>query len=98
LADDAMPPRRGHPLGATGFHGITARPYGTFAAYIFAVGQRVWIGTFCIADEAARTYDATAWTFGRIRSELNFLDVESLEEVNFLAPPPDSNVRVSTRP
>jgi hypothetical protein len=37
---DVHPPTT---LGATGFHGVTARPYGTFTAYIFADSQRVWI-------------------------------------------------------
>jgi hypothetical protein len=93
-----MTPCWGHSLGATGFRGINARPYDTFAAYIFAAGQWVWIGMFHTADKAAHTYDATAWRFGRIRSELNFRDVESLEEVKFLVPPPDSDVRGSARP
>jgi hypothetical protein len=39
-------------------------------------------------DEAARAYDAVAWRFGRIWSEINFPDVESLEEAKFLVPPP----------
>jgi hypothetical protein len=75
-ADDAMPPRRGHPVGTTGFHIITARMYGTFASYIMTTSQLVWIGTFCTTEEAARAYDATTWRFGRAWSELNFPDVE----------------------
>jgi hypothetical protein len=33
-------------------------------------------------------YDAAAWRFCRPRRDMNFLDVESLEEAEFLAPPP----------
>jgi hypothetical protein len=33
-------------------------------------------------------YDAAAWHFRRPRRDLNFPDVESLEEADFLEPPP----------
>jgi hypothetical protein len=35
---DTMPPCRGHPVGATGYRGVTARVYDTYVAYITAVG------------------------------------------------------------
>jgi hypothetical protein len=62
-----------------GYHGVTAPMYDTYAAYITTAGQCMWIGTFYTADEAARTYDATAWRFGRAQSKLKFCDVESTE-------------------
>jgi hypothetical protein len=37
-----------------GVPGVTACVYGTYAAYIFAAGKRMWISTFRIANEAAR--------------------------------------------
>jgi hypothetical protein len=79
---DTIPPRRGYPLGSTGF-ATSPRPYGTFAA-----GQRIWIGTFYTPDEAARAYNAVVWRFDCIRSELNFPKVESAEKAQFLALPP----------
>jgi hypothetical protein len=33
-------------------------------------------------------YDAATWRFRRQRRDMNFPDVESLEEAEFLAPPP----------
>jgi hypothetical protein len=35
---------------------------------------------------AVHAYDAAAWRFRRPRRDLNFQDVESLEETEFLAP------------
>jgi hypothetical protein len=49
LADDAMPP-----CPSTGFPGVTACVYGTYAAYIFAARKHMWISTFRTANEAAR--------------------------------------------
>jgi hypothetical protein len=83
-----MPPRRGASLGSTVFHGVTARPYRTFATSITAAGQSIWIGPFCTPNEAAHGFDAAAWRLGRGRSELNFPEVESAVEAQFLAPPP----------
>ena len=50
-------------------------------------GQCWYMGTFDTAELAARAFDATAWRFGRPRAELNFPDVESRVEAEFLAPP-----------
>jgi hypothetical protein len=83
-----MPPCCGAPLSSTGFRGITTRPYRNFAASITAVSQRIWIDMFRTLDKAMRTYDAAAWRFGHGRCELNFPEVESAEELRFLAPPP----------
>ena len=48
-------------------------------------GQRWYMGTFDTTEIAARAFDAAAWRFGRPCAELNFLDVESREEAEFLA-------------
>jgi hypothetical protein len=37
---------------------------------------------------AARAYDMAAWRFRHSRRDMNFPDVESLEEAEFLVPPP----------
>jgi hypothetical protein len=69
--------------------------YETYVAYITAVGQHVWIGTFRTTEEATRAYNTAAWRFGRTRSKLNFPDVKSAEEAQSSAPPPDHVVRGS---
>jgi hypothetical protein len=56
---------------------------------MMAVRQCEWSGTFRTTEEAARAYDTIAWRFDRTWSELNFPDVESVEEVKFLVPPTD---------
>jgi hypothetical protein len=40
-------------------------------------------------EEAARAYDAAAWRVGRSRCEMNFPEMESLVEAEFLAPQPE---------
>ncbi|KAK1685998.1 hypothetical protein QYE76_046846 [Lolium multiflorum] len=79
-----MPPRR---RGASGFRGVRVRPSGRFTAEIRAGGFRLTLGTYNTPEEAARAYDA-AWRFRRPGHDMNFPDVESLEEAEFLAPPP----------
>ncbi|XP_051201980.1 AP2/ERF and B3 domain-containing transcription factor ARF14-like [Lolium perenne] len=80
-----MPPRR---RGSSGFRGARARPKGTFYMEIRAVGFRVTLGTFTMPELATRAYEAAAWRFRRPRRDLNFQDVESLEEAEFLVPAP----------
>ncbi|KAK1627871.1 hypothetical protein QYE76_002186 [Lolium multiflorum] len=80
-----MPPRR---RGASGFRGVRVRPSGRFTAEIRAGGFRLTLGTYNTPEEAARAYDAVAWRFRRPGHDMNFPDVESLEEAEFLAPPP----------
>jgi hypothetical protein len=42
-------------------------------------------------------YNAAAWRFGRTRSKLNFHDIESAEEAQFLVPPPLIDTREERR-
>ncbi|KAK1669998.1 hypothetical protein QYE76_058157 [Lolium multiflorum] len=76
-----MPPRR---RGASGFRGVRVRPSGRFYAEIRVGGFHL----NNMPELAARAYDAAAWRFRRPRRDMNFPDVESLEEAEFLAPPP----------
>ncbi|KAK1692034.1 hypothetical protein QYE76_008731 [Lolium multiflorum] len=80
-----MPPRR---RGSSGFRGVRARPNGRFYAEMRAGGFRLTLGTYNTPELAARAYDAAAWRFRRPRCDMNFPDVESLEEAEFLAPTP----------
>jgi hypothetical protein len=80
-----MPPRR---RGSSGFCGIRARHNGRFYAELHADGFHLTLGTYDLSELAAHAYDSVAWRFLRPRRDLNFPDVESLEEAEFLAPAP----------
>jgi hypothetical protein len=43
------------------------------------------LGTYKASELAARAYDAVAWRLCRLRRDLNFPDMQSLEEAEFLA-------------
>jgi hypothetical protein len=93
-AADAMPPhRRNHPIGLPGFHGVRWRLYNTWAPELTAGGERIWLGTFNNPEEALHAYDATYRRFGHERDYLNFPEVQSQEEAEFLAPPPNLHTR-----
>ncbi|KAK1646745.1 hypothetical protein QYE76_064550 [Lolium multiflorum] len=53
-----------------------------------AGGFRLTLGTYNTPELAARAYDAAAWRFRWPRCDMNFPDIESLEEAEFLAPTP----------
>ncbi|XP_051196942.1 ethylene-responsive transcription factor 1-like [Lolium perenne] len=80
-----MPSRR---RGSSGFRGVRARLNGTFYAEIRAGGFHVTLGTFNTPELAAHAYEAATWRFRRSRRDLNFQDIESLEEAEFLVPAP----------
>jgi hypothetical protein len=61
------------------------RDFGAYVAEI-TCGQQVWLDTFETPHEAARAFDAAAWRFGRLRKDINFLEIESHAETEMLAP------------
>nr|XP_051202018.1 ethylene-responsive transcription factor 5-like [Lolium perenne] len=79
-----MPPRR---RPSSGYHGVRARPSGRFDAEIRSGKERIHLGTFDTAHEAARAYDAVAWRLSCSRRSLNFHDVYTREQAEMLAPP-----------
>jgi hypothetical protein len=73
--------------------GVRARPNGTFYAEIRSGDERIGLGTFETAHEAARAYDAVAWRLGRSRRSMNFDDVTTRAQAEMLAPPPPAVTR-----
>jgi hypothetical protein len=80
--------RRHGLCSSTGFFGVHARPYDTFAIEITVGGTRVWLGTFNTANEAIHAFETAAWRFGRGRATLNFPEIQSWKGAEFLSPPP----------
>jgi hypothetical protein len=76
------PPRR----SSSGFHGVRARLNGTFYAELCAGGFLLTLGTYDTPEFATRVYDVVAWLLRRPRRALNFPNMGSLEEMEFLAP------------
>jgi hypothetical protein len=79
-------PLRHKSNSVTGFLGVRMRPSDRFVADISKDGVWWWLGTFDNADEAAHAYGTSAWCFSCPRRDLNFPDVESMAEAEFLAP------------
>ncbi|XP_071681600.1 ethylene-responsive transcription factor 3-like [Lolium perenne] len=89
-----MPPRR---RSSSGYRGVRARPSGHFDAEIRSGEERIRLGTFEMAHEAACAYDAVAWRLGRSRRTMNFHDVWTREQAEALAPPSPAVTREQQR-
>nr|XP_051201578.1 dehydration-responsive element-binding protein 1A-like [Lolium perenne] len=89
-----IPPRR---RPSSGYHGVRARPSGRFDAEIRSDNERIRLGTFDTAHEAARVYDVVAWRLGCSRRTMNFHDVFKREQAEMLAPPPPVITREKQR-
>lgn len=76
-ASAAMPPCRGSNFG---YCGVRLWPAGNFYAEIRVGNDRIVLGTFETAHEAARAYDAAA-----TRRDMKFHDVNSREQAEMLA-------------
>jgi hypothetical protein len=85
-----MSPRR---RSSSGYRGVRARPNDTFYAEIRSGEERIGLGTFETAHEAAHAYDAVAWRLGRPRRSMNFDDVTTRAQAEMLAPPPPAVTR-----
>jgi hypothetical protein len=72
-----MPPRR---RSSSSYRGVRAHPNGTFYAEIRSGDERIGLGTFETAHEAAHTYAVVAWRLGRSRRSMNFDDVSTHQQ------------------
>jgi hypothetical protein len=59
-----------------------------FYAKIRSGEERIGLGTFETAHEAARAYDAVGWCHGRPHQSMNFDDITPRTHAEMLAPPP----------
>nr|XP_040257721.1 ethylene-responsive transcription factor ERF010 [Aegilops tauschii subsp. strangulata] len=80
-----MPPRRRE---SSGYRGVREHPSGAFYGEIRSGDVRLGLGTFETTHEAARVYDAAAWSLQRPRAQMNFQDVWTCEQAQAVAPPP----------
>ena len=78
-----MPPRRRETWG---YRGVHARPSGDFSAEIRFRGMRLGLGNFDTANEAARAYDAVAWSLRWPHGTLNFTNMPTRKQAQDLAP------------
>jgi hypothetical protein len=54
---------------------------------LWVINERIGLGTFETAHEAARAYDAVAWRLGHSRQSMNFNDVSTRQQAEILMPP-----------
>jgi hypothetical protein len=73
--------------GVTDYLGMRMRNSSRFVPDISNNDVRWWLGTFGSTDEAVHAYDMAVWRVGYTCHDLNFPDVESMAEAEFLTTP-----------
>ncbi|XP_020160400.1 uncharacterized protein [Aegilops tauschii subsp. strangulata] len=72
--------------GQSGYYGVRPRRFSRFGVVFQCDGRQYWVGTFETADMAVHAYDIATWRLGQPRHELNFLEIESLADAEFIGP------------
>jgi hypothetical protein len=88
-----MAPHRCHNKSFVGYWGVWIQDSGRYGVEITFDRERVWLSTYDTSELAICAYDAASWRFGRQKRDLNFLEVQSRQEAEFLA----LEVRVASR-
>jgi hypothetical protein len=88
-----MAPRRRHNKSFVGYWGVWHQDSGRYRVKITFDRERVWLSTYNTSELAICAYDTASWRFSRQKRDLNFLEVQSRQEAEFLAP----EVRVASR-
>jgi hypothetical protein len=89
MSEDGSRGRTKDDGGHVRYRGVRCRPWGKFAAEIRdsnRQGQRVWLGTFNTAEEAARAYDKVALQHHGIKAKTNY-DYTKEEVAEIMAAP-----------
>ncbi|XP_020199988.1 ethylene-responsive transcription factor ERF109-like [Aegilops tauschii subsp. strangulata] len=68
-----------------GFIEVCAMPSRNFGVKFSDDVHRFWLGTYDTFEEAVRAYDAATWRACRPRTELNFPEIETRVDAEFLA-------------
>ncbi|XP_020197936.1 ethylene-responsive transcription factor 5-like [Aegilops tauschii subsp. strangulata] len=80
-----MLPRK-TPRGKTGFFGMRTKPSGNFGVEFSDADRRFWQGNCPTVHEAARAYDVAVWRAGRPKKDLNFLEIVTQADAEFVVP------------